>query len=121
MIGHRLELGTKIYYVEDNHVFSRKKIYMTDENGVEWYRYDTPLRTQRLIEYEVVGRVLRDIEGQVSDPEDLTDVYYLNDGPTVIPADINESDHWSGYFLDKEEALAWIESRREEAQRIERS
>ncbi len=122
MIDKRLEIGTNVYYVEeDNNAFRRKKIYFKDENGVEWFRYDKPIRTQEMTEHTIVGRVLKTVEGRVPSMEDHIDLYYLDDGNEVDEGCINEADHWSGYFLDKEEALKWIEERKTEADRIEHS
>jgi hypothetical protein len=122
MIEGRLEIGTKIYFVEEtNLAFQRKKIFMTDENGVEWYRYDQPLRTHSKTEYTIVGRVLKDVEGSVPSIENYIDEYCLNDGEMIDCGSIDEADHWSGYFLDEAEADRWLEYRRSEAERIERS
>lgn len=122
MIDERLEIGTKIYFVdEDSNAFSRKKIFKTDENGVEWFRYDQPRRTHNMIENTIVGRVLKNVEGDVSGIEDHIDEYYLDDGNVIDEGNINEFDNWSGYFLNKEDALAWIETRKAEADRAEHS
>lgn len=122
MIVKRLELGTKIYFVEeDNHAVSRKKIFMTDKDGVEWYRYPTPMRTQTKIEYTIVGRVLKTVEGIVPSMENHVDEYYLDDGDMIDEGCINESNRWSGYFLDEADADAWIEAQRAETERLERS
>ena len=122
LIEERLEIGTKVYYVsEENNAFSRKKIYITDENGVEWFRYDEELRSQIMIEHTIVGRVLKTAEGRVPSIEDHLDEYFLDDGIMVDESDINESDPWRGYFLDKADAEAWIEARKAEMERIERS
>jgi len=122
MLEGRLEIGTKIYFVEeDNHAFSRKKIFMKDENGVEWYRYDRPLRTQNMTEHTIVGRVLKDVEGRVPSMENHIDEYYLENGDEIDAGNIDEADSYSGYFLDKEQALQWLAYRKDEADRIERS
>ena len=121
MIDERLEIGTKVYYTEENNnSFLRKKIYFKDQNGVEWFRYDKPLRTQNMTEYTIVGRVLKTIEGRVPSMEYHIDQYYLDDG-NEIDENSFRSDAWSGYFLDKDEALAWLEERKEEMHRIEQS
>ena len=120
MIEGRLEIGTKIFYVEeDNNAFHRKKIMMTDENGVEWYRYDRPLRSHKMTEHTIVGRVLKEVEGRVPGMEDYIDEYFLEDGIVINASDINEYDVFSGYFLDKADAEAWIKTRKAEMQRIE--
>ena len=122
MIEGVLELGTKVYCVEEtNLAFHRKKIFMTDENGVEWYRYDKPLRTHSMTEHTIVGRVLKDVEGRVPNIENHLDEYYIETGEMIDANEIDESDEWRGYFLDKDDALAWLEHRKAEAKRIERS
>ena len=122
MANERLELGTKVYYVEeDNNVFSRKKIVMKDIDGVEWYRYDRPLRTQSIEEHTIVGRVLKTVEGRVPSIENHIDEYYLEDGEMIDEGSFNEPDHFSGYFIDIDDALKWLEERKAEAERIERS
>lgn len=122
MIDHKLELGTKIYYVhENNNVITRKKIMMKDENGVEWYRYDKPLRSRSIKEYTIVGRVLARGEGIVPSIENYYDMYFTEDGVQVDQYEIDEYDNSNGYFLNEDEALDWIERRKEECDQLERS
>lgn len=122
MIDDQLELGTKIYYVQEtNLVFQRKKICMTDETGVEWYRYDKPIRKHDMKEHTLVGRVLARGEGRVPSIENYYDMYFTEDGIQVDQYEINEYDNLCGYFLDKNEALAWIARRKEESEQLERS
>ncbi len=122
MIEGVLELGTKIYYVkEENKVFGRRKIHKVDENGVEWFRYNEPLRTHHMEENTIVGRVLKEVEGRVPSIERHLDEYFLEDGTSIGPNEIDEADTWSGYFLDKADAEAWIEVRKAEMERIDRS
>ena len=122
MIEERLEIGTKIYFVnEDNNFHKRKKIFKTDENGVEWFRYDQPLRTHKMEEHTIAGYVLKDVEGLVPSMESHFDEYYLENGVMIDQLEIGDSDTWGGVFLDKEEALQWIEERKAEMERIEHS
>jgi hypothetical protein len=122
MLEGILEIGTKVYFAEEvNLAFHRKKIFMKDENGVEWYRYDKPLRTHSMSEHTIVGRVLKDVEGRVPSMENHIDEYYLENGDMIDAGNIDESDDWSGYFLNKEDAEAWIQERKAEMERIDRS
>lgn len=122
MIDEQLELGTKLYYVEEtNLAFQRKKIFMTDDSGVEWYRYDKPLRTHNMKELTIVGRVLARGEGRVPSIENYYDMYFTEDGIQVDQYEIDEHDDSSGYFLDKDEALTWLAKRKEEGEQLERS
>lgn len=60
------KVGDKFYQVvEDPNVFSRKKISMTDDNGVEWYRYDKPIRSYSIQAWTIVGRVIPTVEGEL--------------------------------------------------------
>lgn len=122
MIEGRLEIGTKVYYVEeDNNHFHRKKITKKDPDGTEWHRYDMPLRTQSMEEFTIVGRVLKTVEGFIPSVENHLDEYYLDDGNQIDETLINEADHFNGYFLDKADAEAWIAERKAIMNRIERS
>ncbi len=60
------KVGDKFYeVVEDPNAFSRKKISMTDDNGIEWYRYDKPIRSYRIQAWTIVGRVTPVVEGEL--------------------------------------------------------
>ncbi len=66
-----LKVGDKFYKVQEKlNAFSRKKITMTDTNGVEWYRYDKPLRDYSISEHTIVGIVRPVIEGVVGSTDD---------------------------------------------------
>ncbi len=60
------KVGDKFYeVVEDPNAFSRKKISMTDDNGIEWYRYDKPIRSYRIQAWTIVGIVTPVVEGEL--------------------------------------------------------
>lgn len=60
------KVGDKFYLVcEQLNSFSRNKISMTDDSGVEWYRYDNPIRSYTIEEWDIVGRVVPQIEGEL--------------------------------------------------------
>lgn len=64
---NKLSLGDKVYVVkEKNNIFSRKKIEMTDENGVRWHRYDKLLWDYEVQEVEYCGKVTYQVEGEIS-------------------------------------------------------
>ena len=119
MIDEQLELGTKIYYIQETNLgFQRKKVFMTDETGVEWYRYDEPIRKYNMKEHTIVGRVLARGEGRVPSIENYYDMYFTEDGIQVDQYEINEYDNLCGYFLDKNEALEWLAKRKEESGKL---
>jgi len=113
MLDKKLELGATIYYVqEDNNANRRKRIFMTDEFGQEWSRYDMPARTHTLTEYTIVGRVLKIIEGEVPNSEDHQDVYILSSGEEISESElVDEALGWR-FFTSKDQALEWIERRK---------
>ena len=113
MLDKKLELGATIYYVqEENNANRRKRIFMTDESGQEWSRYDMPSRTHTLTEYTIVGRVLKILEGNVPDREDHQDVYILSSGEEIAESELLDDAYGWRFFTNKDEALEWIERRK---------
>jgi hypothetical protein len=61
----QLKVGDKFYLVcEHLSGFGRKKISMTDEYGIEWYRYNKPIRSYTIEEWSIVGRGIFALEGR---------------------------------------------------------
>lgn len=60
------KVGDRFYLVcEKLNSFNRKKIVMTDETGIEWYRYNKPVRSYTIEEWNIVGKVIPKIEGEL--------------------------------------------------------
>lgn len=97
-----LNLGDSIFYLQKNFgVFTRKKIYKIDDEGVEWFRYDKPIFSYSIIESKVIGIVQHSISGTlVSWEDDLQDgqiIYHTDKDETII-------EFGEDYFSSKEEA-----------------
>ena len=125
MSEQRYEIGAKIYRVaEKNNAFGRKKIYMVDKDGVEWYRYPTSLREYHIEHHTIIGRVLHQVEGVCEDDYDeFKDAYYTDLGSTVDHDEIDwthplQSDVWMSDLTAANVKLAVLV---EEAYKLERS
>ena len=61
-----LRIGNTVYKLEiSNNVYSRKKIYMVDSEGNEWYRYDRALWTFEVTPMTICGVIKHVIRGRV--------------------------------------------------------
>jgi hypothetical protein len=62
-----LKFGDKIFVVDiKNNAFFNKKIFMVDDDGVEWYRYEKPHYEYTIITIEYCGKVSYIEEGIVA-------------------------------------------------------
>lgn len=62
----KFKIGDTIYAVsEHNNSFNRQKIYMTDAEGNEWFRYDRPHYEYSVHELIYCGKVVHVISGEV--------------------------------------------------------
>jgi hypothetical protein len=118
---NNLSFGDKVYQVtEDLHVFNRKKIIMVDENGVEWYRYDKPVRVYSVAEYTYVGRADVHTTGNVI-PEDIDETKYFIEHPTEGMMYLHDRDADDcDWFSSKKEAEAEMKIRQEEQTELDR-
>lgn len=74
----RLKFGDEVYHIERvSSAFTRKKIKMTDTNGVEWHRYDRPIWLYKIHETVYVGNVVKICRGNIPNPTDHQDEYYF--------------------------------------------
>lgn len=117
-----LKFGDKIYNINDSlNAFYRKKI-TTVIDGVEWYRYDVPLREYTIEVFTYVGRYEPSIFGEVI-PEDVEETKYFirNDRleeMAYLHSDDADDNDW---FVSNEEAIREINERIEDDKRIDRS
>jgi len=111
------KVGDKFYAVhEELNGFGREKITMTDQHGVEWSRYNKPLRSYKIEEWSIVGRGTYVLEGEEVRCEWITTgpVLYcsMSSGETqAIPEEdlkmyIDSAEY---YFLSAEKAKAHID------------
>ena len=66
----------EIYYVveETLNSFRKKKLFCTDSEGNQWYRYDKPNRSYEIKKYEVVGKLEKILSGDF----DRTDIMFTD-------------------------------------------
>ena len=116
-----LNFGDNIYHIVDNlHTFSRKKIFKTDEEGVEWYRYDKPIRTFSIQTLAYVGRSESLVSGRVI-PEDIDETkYFIEYEESKEMTYIDDSDIDNNWFASKEAAEAEVSRRADEQSKIDR-
>lgn len=116
----KLSFGDPVYrIIERLNSFSRNKI-VTVIDGVEWYRYDKPVRSYMIVQFTYVGRAYPVIEGKVI-PEDIDDPMFFvenEDGGVAYLHDRDVDD--SDWFSSKDEAEAEMKFRQEEQAEIDR-
>ncbi len=106
------KVGDKYYLaIESINAFKRKKICMTDTDGVEWYRYDRPVRDYDIHEYTIIGKVIPVISGALVECDwSLTETMLHATCPGREPEVITQDDltTWLNtgvyYFLSREAA-----------------
>jgi hypothetical protein len=121
-----LVIGNIVYrLVVNNNAFSRKKIKMVDDAGLEWFRYDIPLWTFRVTPTKFCGTIKQVIRGVVRDgciDEDQYHMQYLPDKEgkadgqidywreTELLETFRESANNSEFFSNEDHAIAFGES-----------
>lgn len=118
----KLRIGDKIFHIEEEfNSFSRKKIVMVDQEGLEWYRYDKQLRVYSIKEYACVGKCTPVIAGKVI-AEEVNDMMYFIENEKgmdyLTPENNANSDYW---FSSEEEAKIEITRKQEVQAKIDRS
>ena len=116
------KVGDEFFHVQESMNFmSRKKITMTDADGVEWYRYDKPIRSYKIERNTVVGIVRPVVEGTLTKEDDVYAMGQFtfvhceidrNNTTTVVYDAENLSTYLNSgeyYFRTEEEAKAKIQ------------
>lgn len=109
---------------ESNNAFHRKKIHR-EIDGEDWFKYEMPLVTYKVVTYTVLGILTKHLEGQWdtdSEYEFMTEIFVKSeskDGDKTYTMYTNDMDS-KRYFLDKEEALAYIEHMSEDIKELDR-
>ena len=113
----KLNFGDTIYVVnEKNNAFLKKRITMTDENGVEWYRYDRDHWEYSVAQIVYCGRVEFQEVGEVRFSEDRqTELHFrFSDGQihSDYLDDINECEEWFHTHGEAEAYIAELKQKR---------
>lgn len=119
-----LSVGSIFYGVNaDNNAFHRKKVYR-EIDGEQWFKYDMPPVSYSLVTYTVIGVLEKTLTGEWephSDYELCQEIYVASDVNNVISKYTMYADDLDAekYFLDKEEAMAYIGFMREKDREAE--
>jgi hypothetical protein len=120
----KLKVGDVIYSVKErNHAFHRKKIHR-EIDGEEWFKYDRPLRTYELVTYTVLGILRKELEGiWKHDPDgayESTEYYVRYQDDTHVGNHVTYFYDNDKYFVDKTEALNYIELLETQAKELDK-
>jgi hypothetical protein len=124
----KLKVGDTFYGVDlTNNAFRRDKIHQVID-GKDWFHYTMPLREYKLQTYEVLGIVKPTLEGKWS--EGLGDLDYLENhyfvsqmnssGVQSYVTDLYEDIRGDHFFVDKADALEYIEVMEKEAREMDK-
>ena len=73
-----LVIGNIVYHlVVNNNAIRRDKITMVDDAGVEWFRYDKPIWSYRVIPMKICGTVKHLVRGVVLHDSGLDTEYHM--------------------------------------------
>jgi len=127
MFNHeKLKVGDKFYSVKErNQSFHRKKIYK-EIDGVDWFKYDVPLRTYEIVTWDVLGILRKELEGKWQhDPDGATlmteyyvrytDATHVGNTAKYFDCDNNH------YFVDKDEAMVYLKLKELEAKELDKT
>lgn len=104
-----LGFGQAVYSVGVDYHYSRKKTIMTDADGVEWYRYDKPLREYKITELIFCGTLKYSIEGEISDPDEYFNEFHFKYPDGDIAAEYeSETNQIEDWFYTLEQAENYI-------------
>jgi hypothetical protein len=111
-----LMVGDVFYGVKDTtNAYHRKKIYR-EIDGESWFKYDIPLASYSLVTFNVIGVLEKNLTGQWepnSEYELESEIYVTTtegDGKATLSYTMFVSEVDSNkYFLDKGEAMAYID------------
>jgi hypothetical protein len=119
----KLKVGDVFYSVKErNQAFNRKKIQM-ELDGVDWFRYDRPLRTYEIVKHKVLGIIRKELEGEWPKGE----ICELQTGFNIHSSSSNSE--YSGeyyfsenkkYFVDLRRALEYKSQLEAETKQLDR-
>jgi hypothetical protein len=117
-----LKVGDVFFDVrEQNNGLFRTKIRQ-EIDGVEWFRYDKPVFTYKIVECLVLGILEKNLKG-TWDPDgkyELETCYYIEDDTQRYAYGFYELSNDQNIFIDKSEALLYKETMELKAKEIDR-
>lgn len=120
-----MRVGDVFYGVKDStNAFHRKKIYR-EIDGEQWFKYDIPAATYSLVTYTVLGILSKVLDGEWehnSDYELTREIYVSSEIDNTVTKYTMYADDVDShkYFLDKDEALAYIGIMYEKGKELDR-
>lgn len=121
----KFKIGDVFYGVsESNNAFHRKKIHR-EIDGEDWFKYEMPLVTYKVVTYTVLGILKKQLEGEWekdSEYELMTEIFVKSETDDAAMTYTMHTDDVESkqYFLDKEEALDYIEHMSEDIKELDR-
>tara|TARA_R110002153_G_C12927925_1_gene455639 strand:+ start:86 stop:502 length:417 start_codon:yes stop_codon:yes gene_type:complete len=124
--SEKLKVGDVFYYVEErNMAFKRNKVHKVID-GEDWFKYDTSLRTYKIITRTVLGILRKTIEGQweksMFDPPDRTEFFVSYEDESGLKKgqqEMSSFDFGDCCFVDKAEALVHKEHMEVQARELD--
>lgn len=127
----KLKIGDVFYSIKErNLAFHRKKIHQ-EIDGLDWFRYDRPLRSYELVTYEIFGVLRKELEGRWKPDQadgDLQTEFYVryqdetHMGHYVMDFYGYTDEHYADkYFVDKEVALEYIKILEAQAKELDKT
>ena len=122
----KLKVADVFYGIkEKNEAFNRAKIQM-ELDGVDWFRYEKPLRTYELETYKVLGILRKELEGKWDDefPE-VTEYYVQYKVENRVSRYVMDFAEYlmteKHYFVDKDDALDYTKTLEAEAREMDKT
>jgi hypothetical protein len=119
-----LKVGDVFYtYEETNNFHHRRKTHRVID-GEDWFKYNAPLRTYKLITCEVLGILRKELEGEWKNGDEYeleTEFFIQSTSDTYMEKNTGALDEEDEYFLDKEEALSYIKTLEERAKELDKT
>ena len=122
----KLKVGDTFYGVDlTNNAFRRDKIHQVID-GKDWFHYTMPLREYELQRYDVIGIAKPKLEGKWCDDnlEFLKASFYVSQmnssGVQSYITDLYEDIRGDTFFVDKADALEYIEVMEKEARELDK-
>ena len=112
--SEKLKVGDVFYSVEERSTaLHRKKIHQ-EINGEDWFKYDTPLRTYKIITWTVLGILRKELEGKWENsmfgPPDRTEFFVSYEDESGLNNGQQENTFFGDhYFVDKADAVEYKE------------
>jgi len=106
-----LKVGDTFYGIHERSTSFHCKKIQREIDGEVWFKHDRPLVTYELVTYKVLGILRKELEGewQFGDEYDLETEFFIQCTNATHAQSYTCTLDCEKYFLDKDEALHYIE------------